>query len=362
MRRSRSLRFSAAAAAAALGVAAAITATVLPASAEPAGHVYLAKPGSDLRTLLRSLQPGDTLELEPGTYTNLAPGQPNPSLLRPIALHAGTAAQPITVTAADPADKPLLQGAVWLDEPTYWRVNDLRIQGTVKGQSSLTIASGNHWSLSGDEVFGAGATGALANVAVARVNPAFPVPTNWSITQSCVHDGGVDPARPGIMHEIYVTVGGALHGSITHNRLFDTPNGGAIKIGEAVGPSGSNISITNNTMFDNGKQVILQGDASDETVRGNLMVDSTWKLSDRKTTVAMYWAGVSGHGTTIANNYIFRATRPMFSLGGSGSSWTNGGGNSVRTTGPRFAAVGCTGLIPTTATAALYGAASNHLW
>lgn len=323
-------------------------------AATPAPRVFDVSSAAQFEQVLPTLTAGDTVEVEPGTY---AVGNFRPHLVIYGGRAIGTAAAPITVTAADPTRPPLITGAVKFDRLEYWNLSHLRFQGTIAGLPTLTFNSGNNWTLMDSEVFGARQTGALANVVVAKVSSAWPMPVNWVIAQNAVHDSGATPARAGTQHEIYLTaVGNAGRGLIVRNLFYNTPEGAAVKIGNGGLPNSPGISgvqVDNNTMFNNFEQVLLHGNVSNNVVRGNLMVLSTRAQGDGGT-VGVYLAGVTGRNNVIGTNYFYKVSKPLYNLLSTGA-YTNGGGNTIAAD-PRLSPAAPNGLHPATVRAQAYGA------
>lgn len=328
-------------------------------TAAAAGRVFAIRPGTNaqarMKAAMEALRPGDTLKIYPGTYgLDLRPD---------LRLARGTQARRITVTAADPAHPPVLLGAVTLDRADWWVVSNLRIQGNLARRDSLTMNSGTGWMVNGLEVTGAARTGAYANVVITRIN-GWTTPTRWLFVNSCVHGGGVFPeSRRGQLHEIYVTsTGDNAQGLIARNTLFDTPFGAAVKIGNggvpgAIGPD--NVQVANNTMFSNGTQVLLFGRTTGNSVRGNLIVGSTRKLSNGRDTVGIYLNGltrgpVGTRTNLVQQNDFYNPSYPLYNLGSASGTFRNGGDNNNGAP-PAFGSGGCAGLRPTEAHARFYG-------
>lgn len=346
----------------ALAVGALVTAgpAATPPAAAATGHVYDIGPGSNadarLETAMAALRPGDTLRIHPGTYgVDLRPD---------LRLARGTATAPIVVTASDPANKPLLLGAVKLDQPDYWVLTKLRIQGTISRKDSLTINSGTGWKATELEVTGASATGAYSNVNIARYT-GWPIPRKWVFAYNCVHDGGQSPPeRTGQLHEVYVTaIGDTQNALIARNIFFNTPFGAAIKIGDGGihdAPGPDNVQVANNTMYNNGIQVLLFGRTTGHKIEGNLFVKSTRTLTNGRDTVGDYMLnltrGAAGtYPNLIKQNYYAGATYPIFDNASAGGSFYDGGDNNRYPAGTGFRSAGCSGFVPTDAHAQLYG-------
>ncbi len=326
-----------------------------PAQAATPGTVYRAWTVAQLKADVSVLKPGDTLLVEPGRYD--VSGRTGtvwrPFTDKPHPAAAATAAAPIVVTAADPRNPPLIQGWVKLDGASYWHFTHLRIQGTVPTKDTLSFNGGTGWSLSDSEVFGARATGALANVVVSSVTS---MPTNWTIAHDAIHDGGAVASKAGMQHEIYLTaVGNAGHAVIRNNALYNTSEGAAVKIGNgglANAPGISGVSVVENTMYANFEQVVLHGAVSNNLIQRNLMVLSTRKLGNG-TTVGVYVHQLAGSNNVIRDNYLYAVTTPIF-VGAGSRGFTDGGGN-IRSFDPRFDHVLAWAFHPGTVAARAYG-------
>ncbi len=338
----------------AAGQAAAIPAA-LPAAT---GHVYYISPGSyaqqRMAAAMAKLRPGDTLKINPGTYgLDLRPD---------LRLARGTRSQRIVVTAADPNRPPLLLGAVKLDQPDWWILSHIRIQGNIANRDSLTINSGTGWVASSLEVFGARQTGAYANVVITKYQ-GYPTPNRFIFVYSCVHDAGHTAARQGQQHDIYVNaVGNTGNALIARNILTGATYGAAIKLGDGGAynaPGPDNIQVANNTMFYNGEQILLHGRSTGHTIRGNLLVGSTRTLTNGYDTIGIYLSGLTNgaSGTRpilVEQNYFSNLTRPLYNQGSQYGTVREAGDDHLYR-GPGFASGGCGGLRPTDAHAKYYG-------
>ncbi len=354
-------RARARAGAVALGAAGALVAslagTAAPAHAATPGIVYRASTVAQIKADVDVLKAGDSVLVAPGTY-DMGRGEtggvwrPRLGTFGHRAL--GTPTAPIVFTAADPAHAPLLTGSIKLDGANYWRLSHLRVQGTVRTTDTLTFNGGTGWSLTDSEVFGARATGALANVVVSKVT--FGMPTNWTIAHDAIHDGGAVAAKAGMQHEIYLTaVGNAGHAVIRNNALYNTSEGAAVKIGNgglANAPGISGVSVVNNTMYANFEQVVLHGAVSNNLIQRNLMVLSTRRQGNGNT-VGVYVHQLAGANNVIRDNYLSAVTTPIYASPGS-SGFRDGGGN-IRSVDPRFDHVLAWSFHPGTAAARAYG-------
>lgn len=335
--------------------------TAAPAASKPAGSpgvvtssrtgkVYTVSNVGQLTNAVALLVAGDTVRLRAGTY--------DLHLFRPrlgtFGHHAvGTKAKPIVFTAADPAHRPVLTGAIKLDGASYWRLSYLEIRGTIKGTDTLTFNGGTGWSLQHSEVTGAHVTGALANVVVSSTTSR---PTNFTIAYDAIHEGATNSAKGGMLHEIYLTaVGSAGHSVISHNAIYDTPQGAAVKIGDGGKPNAPGISgvqVKDNTMYKNYEQVLMHGNVSDNTITRNLMVLSTHRQHNGQH-VGVYLTTVTGHHNLVKDNWFARLSTPVYSNSGPGT-YVDGGGNKVRAD-PGFTSLGASGFTPRVAAAKAYG-------
>lgn len=346
----------------ALGAAGALVtgmAGLTAAPAQAAGTVITISTAAQFEADVPYLQAGQTLALKPGTYNV---GAFRPRLVSFGHTASGTPNAHITVTAADPQRPPLIQGSLKFDSANYWNFSNLRIQGTLPLTDTLTFNGGNGWSLTNSEVFGARQTGALANVVVSKVN--IGMPTNWTIAYNSIHDAGADKAKAGKEHEIYLTaVGDAQRGLIVRNLFYNTPEGASVKIGNgglANSPGISGIQVDNNTMYQNFEQVLMHGNVSNNSVKGNLMVLST-RSQANGATIGVYLAGVTGSHNLITDNYFYKVTTPIYN-GQSTGSFKNGGNNQVRGN-PRFDSPTAWKFHPTTVAAQQYGRyATKNFW
>jgi hypothetical protein len=313
----------------------------------PAGRVYTAKPGDNLVVAFQKLRAGDTLELEPGTYPA--------HVLHPITAK-GTATAPITVRAADPARRPLIQGNLWLRGPSYWILDGLRIQTVDQDFDALDISGGTGWTVVNSEIFGASATGAYANVSIQTdTTYGTGAPSDFVFAYNCVHDAGRSTRPDPTDHNIYVNFGGTSTsgGIITRNVIYGHPHGAGIKLGNggvvgALGPWG--VTVSWNTIADGGRQILMHGNLNNDTIYGNLMYDSTQNFAWKPGTTLVYVNLVTGSGNVITHNYGYDATMWLY-----GKTVSVGADNALRPS-PSFATVdSCTGFQPRYGPAQAYG-------
>lgn len=306
-----------------LALAAAIGGTVTGAASPAAatGTTVYAHPGDNLGNLFRALTPGQTLRITSGTYNSGDIWVPSG--------HGGTSAAPIKVAAADPANPPLIKGAIILWDPHYWILQQLRVQATVAEKGALTIAGGVGWRVSGSEFFGARNTGSYGNVAISTGHSG--PPRGFWFAGNCVH-GAANTTRVNTDHNIYVNFGGnsSSSGQIYRNIIFDHPNGVGIKLGNggtagALGPWG--VQVLYNTIGKGGRQILLHGNVRNNLLQGNLLAYSTEPFRTNPKTTAIYANMVTTTTNRYGHNYVYGASMVLFD---SNKVMTSLGDNSLR--------------------------------
>ncbi|MDQ3983390.1 MAG: hypothetical protein M3271_11990 [Actinomycetota bacterium] len=245
-----------------------------------AGDGSLDAPWRSLEHALESLTPGDTLLVKDGVYRER---------ITQAAISPGTAYAPVTV-AAYPGDEPVLQGALWLRNPSHWTIEGLNVtwDPTTGGPADhmVKLEGGRGWSFTDAEVWDARGYSAILVAGDA---------VDWSLQRLYVHD---THATHGSNQDNLITVAGnARAGTIQRNLLTGSPNGRAVAIGSARpwerDPHG--IVVRYNTMFDNRGpgNVELAYETRKIDVYRNIMVGSSrghanvtrWKLDGRDNSV-----------------------------------------------------------------------------
>jgi len=265
--------------------------------------------GTDLESALSRLCPGDTLALPPGTYAagyvRLVKNSIYHGGIRP-----GTSTRPITLTSADPANPALIQGGLQFTGADYWRITNLRLQGTVANMSSLYMNNGVGWVVSGNEIWGARQTNSMANVVISGGGGQ---PKGFVFTRNRVHDAAWSTRADTTDHNIYVNFQGASGsgGAITRNTIWNAPHGAGIKLGNggatnSLGPWG--VTVAMNTFYNNGRQLLLHGRVSNNAIWGNLMVKATQHFVSDSRTTQIYVHDVTGTRNTFAYNYAYSST------------------------------------------------------
>ena len=315
--------------------------------------VYPDITGKQLTDALEALKPGDTLALAPGTYRTgfVIPDPASMAVLTKMSY--GTPDAPITVRAADPANRPLILGELKLWGPSHWVLDGLRVQAVDPGKDALFIGGGTGWVVRNSEFSGAKRTGAYSNVSIGSDKYGTGAPSGFLFTGNCVHDAA-QTNRGNTDHNIYVNYPGApgSGGVISRNTIFNHFKGSGIKIGNGGAPGAPgpwNVKVQYNTITQGGRQVLLHADVRDNTIERNLLVRATEPFRSDPRTTSVYFNLVTGKGNSLANNYASGST--MFSFG---PNVALRGDNGVRAD-PAFRSVGCDGFKPSNPAAAAYG-------
>jgi hypothetical protein len=176
--------------------------------------------------------------------------------------------------------------------------------------SALYMNNGVGWNVSGNEIWGARQTNSMANVVIAGSGGQ---PRAFLFQWNRLHDAAWSTRKDTTDHNLYVNFQGAgsSGGIITRNTIWNTPHGAAIKLGNggaynALGPWG--VSISMNTFFNNGRQLLLHGRVSNNRIWGNLMVKATQRFVADTRTTQIYIHDVTGTKNSFAYNYAYGST------------------------------------------------------
>jgi hypothetical protein len=340
-----------------LSIASALAAgaAALPASAATgnaaAGRDIVIGPADDVKAALESLQPGDQLRLQPGTYDVTGPaGTGIHPTLRP-----GTATSRILVTAVDGANPPLLNGYVVLDGADYWTLQYLRFQATVPTKSAVAMTGGTGWTLHKDEFFGASTTGSYANVSINNDSDTVTPPQHWSFVDNCVHGAGAGTLTghtDSTDHNLYVGAVGNAPGLVARNMMMNAPAGSNIKVGSG-GPTAadphpvgaSNVHVEYNTLFNANEHILVVGHLAGIDVSHNLDLRATF-VNHPRASIRLETLDVS-HAVTLAQNYNYTApdtVNPPVGLyvnASPTSTYVDDGSNGLRTADPALSNLTC---------------------
>ncbi|HEY3523864.1 MAG TPA: hypothetical protein VGK63_09175 [Candidatus Limnocylindrales bacterium] len=274
-------------------------------------------PGHSITNALKNLRPGAVLCLRGGTYHQ-----------RVNAKVSGKAGHRIKVRAYH-NERPIIEGLFWVT-PRYVTFDGIDVkwddQITDHSLQMVKFRGGRNWIWEHSRVWGARS---YANVLVTRSSGGAS-PVNWTIRRSCIHDAigysGHDPTQD---HNIYVAdIAGSTGGRITRNIIFNATHGRNIK----VGPAGSNVAITWNTLYRGGRGVIVSNASAHTTIAHNLIVRSTagdlisgWELTGDDNLARDNGGWASDSGRFIGGSGIVR---------GGGNVWVN----------PHFSSTSCSGF------------------
>jgi hypothetical protein len=286
-------------------------------------------PFGSLELALSKLEPGDTLLMGGGTYeervdVEVAPGRRD---------------APVRVAPA-PGQRPVLQGLLWLREPSWWDISGLNVtwdDDNDDDEHMVKIDGGKDWVLSDAEIWGARS---YAAVLVAGD------PERFALRRLHVHDTAPTNGT-NEDHLIYLnsgTGGGVVEGCL----LVGSPNGRAIKIGppESDGEEVGNLVIRYNTMVDNRgpSNVQLAWRSEDNEIYRNIMVGSA---PGRANVTAFK---LRGDDNVVRDNLGYRSKGVLEK---DVDGLEDGGGNLILD--PRFATVGGQPYVPTAPRAQGYG-------
>lgn len=335
--------------------------------ATPSPRTFQASPGADLKGLASSLCPGDQLVLGPGTYAmgDLRLYDDPAAIYGRGGIHRGTASYPITITSADSSQEALLLGSLQLTGAQYWRIDHVRVQATVPGRAALTMNGGVGWRVTSSEFWGARATNAMSNVTIAGSGG---YPRGFLFAWNRVHDAAQSTRTDATDHNIYVSFQGSLAsgGVITRNLIWNAPHGAGLKLGDggaynALGPWGVTVSF--NTFYDNGRQILLHGNVRNNAIYGNLLVRATQRFVTDTRTTEIYIHDVTGRNNVFHHNYGFAASMLGYDLKhavtwGTGNRMANDWLHDPRFTGSLSGAY----LSPTNRTVLPYGRYGTGRW
>jgi O-antigen/teichoic acid export membrane protein len=236
-----------------------------------------------------------------------------------------------------PGERPVLQGQLWLGDPSYWTIRGLRVTWTEGNPNEplVRIYGGTGWRLSRSEIWGAHSTSGLQVDDGPRDSLG-----RWAVTRNCIHDTFATNAV-NQDHNIYVADMSASpnpRGRVSRNIVFDATNGRGIKLGpggETGGPKSVEVSF--NTIYNSSQNLSLSRDTSRVTIERNILVKA------RQSNVTAF--RLRGRGNIVRHNIGGGAPRFLDNTT-SPEALLDGGGN-LRSRGQRFDSIGCGGFRPT---------------
>ena len=300
---------------------------------------------------LRQVQPGETLLVRAGTYSE--------DLGRVVYDSRATSPSAPIRVAAWPGERPVVVGQWFIRSASWWTFEGFDIRwprNGNRGQPLVKLMGGRGWSFHDNRVSGAVADAGVY-VGVSRESG---MPRDWSLTGNCIYDTRATESSVQRNHNIYVQSGrGSGPGLIEGILLFRAPNGTNLKLGsgaDSSSPSAGNVTVRYNTMFDAGQNLLVEHDVHDVLIERNIFGRVTSKPDE--------YGNLRGHGvrgsTVVARDnvawwaerFIFNtlpnSTRPAPGI-------VDGGGNRFGSD-PRYDSVsGCGGFAPTAGHALAYG-------
>jgi hypothetical protein len=308
---------------------------------DDAGPGTEAAPWRTLAYALTRLGPGETLYVRGGTYDE---DIRNPSIQQ------GRADARITV-AAYPGERPVLQGLLWLEGPSYWTIDGLNVTwSTDHGATDhmVQMKNGVGWIYENAEIWGARSFSGLLVYGSKAGEP-----SDWVVRGNCIHDVWTEPTHHiNGDHNLYVNTGtSAGPGLIERNLFFNAPNGQNVKLGYGrsdpqPGDGTANVTVRYNTMVGSLKNVMLADETHGITLERNLI-----GVSDEGYGIRAY--RLTGTNNVFRDNVFWGMTR--FQYGDSGYGLVTDGGGNILPLDPQLDAVACGRMRPTDASASAYG-------
>ncbi len=326
--------------------------SVAPAHATGTRH-YVAPSGSDSaagtlaspwRTVgrgLAALYPGDTLIIRGGTYRERIK----------LTLRSGTSTERVLVKPY-PGERPVVQGLLWLKNPSYWTIDGLNVTWDPAILETTThmvkLTNGVRWQFRNAELWGARAHAALLVAGTVQSRPA-----NWSLTGNCIHDTyrSNDTNQD---QNVYVNTGlSAGPGLIERNLLFNATNGMNIKLGgpDPVGGGAANVTVRYNTLYNASQNLLVSWSSKRNKIYRNIL----GRLSGTNSVYGnIRGYQLTGSDNVASENVGFAANRLLYN--DSTRPGVINGGRNVFPLNPQFDSVSsCRGFRPTNAPAKLYG-------
>lgn len=283
------------------------------------------RPWRTIEASFHKLEPGDTLIVRGGTYSENVVG----SSIRP-----GSSSSPIVVKAAA-GENPVIQGLLWLSRPSHWTLDGIDVtwrHGNPDSAHMVKMTDGSGWTIKNAELSEARSYAALLVAGE---------PSGWSVRDSCVHDTRTANST-NQDHLIYVNTGsGGGPGLVTRNVLFNAPNGHGLKL------AGSGVRFSYNTVHNTRHSVLVDGES-----HGNL-----WQrnILSSPAAGAVFRSYRLRGDDDVATENLWHGARTLDASDDGYGEVEDGGGNVRRD--PRFDSVGsCSGFRPEEPAAASYGA------
>jgi hypothetical protein len=294
------------------------------------------EPWKTLAHAFRSLRAGQTLYVHGGTYTEF---------ISKVHIHKGTKTRPIVVKAV-PNEQPLVKGAVFLREPSYWTIDGIDVTADphqAQVPSALVkVTGGIRWVWRNSQIWG---TESNANVVIAGYGS--DEPTKWTFKRNCVHD----VSAPGGHRVANLVIGhmrkDADDGRVVRNLFFDVPGGKNLIVGNGGGgPRGMKIRF--NTLYGSEIGVSVAG-ARRVTFARNIVAQMSLGFTVRGNRSST--GRIHGHGNVVGQNLAIDTVllRPGM------QKVISGPGNLFSPLVPFDETVDCGGFHPSSTMALPYG-------
>lgn len=296
-----------------------------------AGSGTSEEPFGRLTVALERLQPGDTLIVRGGTYSE--------DVVLKDELTPGTAAAPVVVRAA-PGERPVIEGRLALYGADHWHLRGINVTWSERNDSNdhmVVFNGGVGFRFSHAEIWGARSFAAIVTGYGSR---------DFRLDHLFVHDT-YESNGPNQDHLIYLSAD-STGGIVERNVLARSPNGRGVKLGPGSlsEPGASANVIRYNTFYANGgpSNIQLSGESSDNEIYGNLLV-----RPGRGSEAVTAW-NLEGTANVVRDNAVWDAVGVL-----EGDDGIIDGGGNVRID-PKFADADDGDFRPTNPEASAYGA------
>jgi len=307
-------------------------------SGSDSGPGTLSSPWRTVAKALATLRAGDTLYVRGGTYVES---------IKSIKISQGTATAPIRV-ANYPGERPVIQGLLWLQRPSYWTLDGINVtwdSANVSTDHMVKMINGVGWTIKNSEIWGAHSYAGLLVAGTVTGEPA-----NWTVSSNCIHDTypSNNPNQDQLIYANTDMTAGA--GLIERNILFNATNGMGVKLGGADVNVGGAVYVTmrNNTIYNTSQNSLVSWRSHDNAISGNI-----FDLAGTN------YGNIRGYQLTGANNTVsgnIGVNAKQFILNDAGYTGVSDTGGNQFPIDPKFDSVAsCAGFHPTNAAASNYG-------
>jgi hypothetical protein len=289
------------------------------------------KPWKTFKASLPKLDCGDTLYARNGTYVEDVTS---------IDIVACSKTTPVLVQAYQD-ERPVIQGLLWLDQPSYWTFDGINVTWNTsnsKSEHMVKFTNGVGWSFVNAEVWGAHSYAAILVTSSKSTQP-----SDWTIADNCVHDT-YESNDDNQDHLIYINTHNSPGGTVERNILYGASNGAGVKLGgsdsDEVGPK--NVVVRYNTIYDTKQNLFVIWHANGTDIYGNLMDKVDLSINEEYGNIRAYQ--LSGTGNSAYDNLGFEAGNFIYNDPGF-NKVADAGGN-VFPFDPLFDSFSCEGFHP----------------